>query len=812
MTATPVTTTDGDLYGQRGEDNASVEEATIEDETQFRSKAKHGLSRRTETMTRTPSCPSRLFEAKASVVLVGLPGTGKSSLAIMASTACNLRLIEIDRYFKKVTGHSMRSHRRALGIVAHYKAQSEVLKTVLSTCQRGCLIVCSPASMDREGQTILRNFAKTHPIIHVVRDIKSLQRCLSGWSRAKVEQLMDLGGSLLRACSNFEFYNLTEDIRVEEVEDAAGRLGQRRLATGQKSPRTPFLTLKRVEREFLKFLGHITGGNLTISFRESTYPLSRVPVESRSFTYAVQVHLDYLTSGRYDAEDLEIASDVFEILIDGTVSSEMNGPPSNSRLDEFGRALTTVRRDTVVPLLYHVQFSEVNADVNNSSIYEHYCDLLHHCLRLGPEFVTVDLLLDDETISRLNALKGHTKLIGHFTFIKRPAGGWDNSYCIALFERVCKLKLDACRINMPADTIHDNFALQSFKRRAEIVRPELTLIAYNTGSIGRMSVCFNSTFTPVHPECVDLPVSLSPTMLTARECTRCLYASFVFEPMNFYIIGAAIAYTLSPVMHNAAYKRCGMPHSFTIWQTESLDILQEMLNDKRFGGTAVNPPFKTEVIALTQSLSPHAKAIGAINTLIPVRQSRSSGEYPGELLALLQERNHTGPVKYLHGDNTDWIGVRTCIRRGLSPINAVGANSTGLVIGAGGMARATIYAMIHLGVRHIFIYNRSVANAEKLATHYNTLRPEDTASNGKPTALVTKNPQAPQSSVRVIESLQTAWPLNFQQPTIIVSCIPAHDIGGNPAANFTLPMQWFQSPTGGVVVEVSWPKALECSN
>lgn len=100
--------------------------------------------------------------------------------------------------------------------------------------------------------------------------------------------------------------------------------------------------------------------------------------------------------------------------------------------------------------------------------------------------------------------------------------------------------------------------------------------------------------------------------------------------------------------------------------------------------------------------------------------------------------------------------------------------------------------MIHLGVQNIFIYNRTAAHAHKMADHYN--RQE---KHGNNTGL-----EMGRATVHVIESLQDPWPAKYKQPTIIVSCIPAHSIGGQPAPNFEMPTQWLESPTGGVVVEV----------
>ncbi len=126
----------------------------------------------------------------------------------------------------------------------------------------------------------------------------------------------------------------------------------------------------------------------------------------------------------------------------------------------------------------------------------------------------------------------------------------------------------------------------------------------------------------------------------------------------------------------------------------------------------------------------------------------------------------------------------------MSPRNVIQpSKTTGLVIGAGGMARAAIYAMIQLGCRKIFICNRTVENAENVARHFNSWA-SGLSSDGE--------------IVRVLKSTNEAWPAGYRQPTMIVSCVPARSIGDHAPANFEMPMQWLGSPTGGVVVELAY--------
>ena len=119
-----------------------------------------------------------------------------------------------------------------------------------------------------------------------------------------------------------------------------------------------------------------------------------------------------------------------------------------------------------------------------------------------------------------------------------------------------------------------------------------------------------------------------------------------------------------------------------------------------------------------------------------------------------------------------------------------------LVLGAGGMARAAIYALIRLDVPNIFIHNRTVEHAEKLAAHFNEF-----AARYR-TTICPSNRRNVKQRIMVLKSMEDSWPTEFEQPTIVVSCVPAHSIGGAPAANIMLPIAWLQSVNGGVIVEV----------
>ncbi|KAE8351015.1 type I 3-dehydroquinase-domain-containing protein [Aspergillus coremiiformis] len=750
-----------------------------------------------------PFQAQRRFAPNVSIVLVGIRGTGKSSIAIILAATSGRRLIDADHYFQQVTGRSRAAFKSEHGITKYRQQEARIMDAMLSEHKEGWVIACGPGSMESSGQMLLREYAKTHPVIHIIRDLESIRSYLQAWDTDKVCRFLELSSPIYRACSNLEFFNISE---TGHEHPSLGKNGyhqsQLELEVDQRSQKfTPFLTLKRLQRDFVRFIAFATGNATDLSNQDASFPLSTQPVEARTFTYAVTVPISTFFTRNLNIEDLVSTADAFELKVDVTENPSSRLGLESTLADRISRTVATIRRNIVVPLIYHVE-SDIGSIAPATPRKEplrrsisSYLNLMHHGLRLAPDFIAVDLNYDDNVLSQIIASRGSSKVIGHFAFVQCAEQGWDDPVYLELYERAKRLGCDIVRLTQPAASMEDNHAVQRFRHRiAALPGPQLPLIAYNSGSLGRLSCCFNPILTPItNQSLMSEPQTKNLPHLTFREAQEALYASFALDPMQFFVFGANVTYSLSPAMHNAAYKACGMPHVYNLHQSPSLRGLNELVANPNFGGTSVSLPYKTETIALLHSMSPHARTIGAVNTLIPIRNLEdfarvSSGS------SLCVEKSRAGPIKGLHGDNTDWIGIGNCLRRGLSPANAIRPSSTGLVIGSGGMARAAVYSMIHLGVQNIFVWNRTFANAEKLAHHYNrqNLPPH------------TKNAPTTRSNVHPLRSLQDSWPANYNPPTVICSCIPAHSIGGHPAPNFRIPSQWLGSPTGGVVVELAY--------
>ena len=170
----------------------------------------------------------------------------------------------------------------------------------------------------------------------------------------------------------------------------------------------------------------------------------------------------------------------------------------------------------------------------------------------------------------------------------------------------------------------------------------------------------------------------------------------------FYIFGSNISFSKSPILHQTAFKHHKLPHSYEIHQTPSTEPLAELINAPNFGGASVTMPHKLDISTYCSEISSDAKIIGAINTLVVIRDG--SGKRIG-----------------LQGDNSDWSGLVSCLNS--KGKDVLGEARTGLVIGAGGASRAALYALFKLGIREIYLVNRTQSNAERIAQEFSALFP-----------------------------------------------------------------------------------------
>ncbi|RPB09969.1 hypothetical protein P167DRAFT_559945 [Morchella conica CCBAS932] len=746
------------------------------------------------------------FRANASIALIGLRGVGKSTIGVIVSSTLRRRLIDADMHFFQDTGMAAAQYATAHGWPAYRAKEADILADILRDHDTGAVIVCSSGCVEKPGsRALLREWMERHPVVHIVRHEKETLRRLA----ARREPMYTV-------CSNFEFYNMWDK--------------QLQATSGKSSPSSP--TLKKVEQDFLRLLNFAFQQEmapLIVWDRNSPHPASAAAstaLEDRLYAYALvlppSASFGPIDGGRIDIDELGATVEAFDLRIDHLLHSGMPVGDNPATLRFVSEQFAHVRRQSHLPIIYHVGTANEDgsypAQPTDARGEDDYFNLLHHGLRLGAEYLVVELQFSDQRIRELVASRGATKIIGSY-HENSGAVGWGSPERMKMYDRAAQLGCNIARLTQRATSQGDNFAAISFswevKRRRDAAagaaataqrQPSSSslppLIAFNTGKLGRMSRFMNRVLSPVtHPRLVEYQKEQQMTVdeedaITPREALIAIHACSVLPRRQFCIFGSAITHSLSPAMHNAAYAEYGLPHNYRIQQAASINELLHIVQDPNFGGASVTLPFKLEIIPLLHSISDHARAIGAVNTIIPIDTDHRGGG-----------RAHPG----LHGDNTDWIGIRTCTLRYLTPVNAITARTSALVVGAGGMARAAVYALQKLGVENIFIYGRSVNRAADLAQYFNcrsrssslavpstTDSPEAASNASSPTNAANR------STVRVLPSLEHRWPEDFWLPSIVVSCIPAHSIQGAPPANFTLPEAWLASPTGGVCVELAY--------
>ncbi len=163
------------------------------------------------------------------------------------------------------------------------------------------------------------------------------------------------------------------------------------------------------------------------------------------------------------------------------------------------------------------------------------------------------------------------------------------------------------------------------------------------------------------------------------------------------LIGFPLSHSLSPQIHTAALKACGLEGNYSLFPIAPDDKqgLQDILIYLRAGelrGLNVTIPHKQNVIELLDELIPTAQAIGAVNTIY-LRDNK------------------------LIGDNTDAAGFLSDLDKFLGNQSSVENRKSAIVLGAGGSARAIVYALLNDGW-NVTICARRIEQAQQLATSF----------------------------------------------------------------------------------------------
>ena len=150
------------------------------------------------------------------------------------------------------------------------------------------------------------------------------------------------------------------------------------------------------------------------------------------------------------------------------------------------------------------------------------------------------------------------------------------------------------------------------------------------------------------------------------------------------LLGKTLGHSYSPAIH-----RCLGDYSYVLFE-KTEDELGGFLRSGDFDGLNVTIPYKKAVVPYCAELSPAAKALGSVNTIV------------------------RRPDGTLYGDNTDLAGFRYMVK--CSGVSVDGEKA--LVLGSGGASVTVVEALRQLGAREVVVISRSGENNYENLDHH----------------------------------------------------------------------------------------------
>lgn len=176
------------------------------------------------------------------------------------------------------------------------------------------------------------------------------------------------------------------------------------------------------------------------------------------------------------------------------------------------------------------------------------------------------------------------------------------------------------------------------------------------------------------------------------------------------LIGDPVHHSLSPVLHNAAYRAMGLDWVYVVLPVAAgrgpaaIDAMRTL----GLAGLSVTMPHKAAVVPAVDRLGPTARRLGVVNTVTRI----------GEELV---------------GDSTDGPGFIDALR---SDLHWSPAGQDCAVLGTGGAARSVVLALAEAGARRVIVVGRRAEAASQCAGIAGQVATVGTAAEAAEAALV----------------------------------------------------------------------------
>lgn len=632
-----------------------------------------------------------------SIVIIGMRGVGKTTLGQHAAETLGFKFIDVDQYFEATQKITIYDFINTWGWDKFRVKETEALQQLLTNPEyaRGYVISCGGGIIETaESRNVLKEHCKNGgKVLHLVRD---LNQVVSYLSRDKTrpmygEDMLNVWKrrrSWYRDTCNYEFVAYAKSL----------------VENGWVSP-IEWIAIKKDLARFLYFITGRDTNQVEISQSRTGLPSTFVSLTAKNLESAFD-RLETICEG---ADAVELRVDLLE----------HNNPADElkSYIEYVGEQLAILRRAVSIPVIFTVRSKGQGgafSDQDEQGMFE----LLKWGLRWGCEYVDVEICWTPETIEQLLQSKGHSKIIASWHDVQQQTP-WGSVALEAKYAAADKYG-DVIKLVGVAKTVQDNIALEVF-RQSKIEGKDL--IAINMGALGQLSRVLNTCLTPItHPA---LATKAAPGQLSLAEINRARHLAGLIPSRKFWLIGTPIQHSMSPTLHNTGFEALGLPYKYGLLECHMVEYAEDaLLNDPEFGGASVTIPHKLAVMKYLDEVMESAKIIGAVNTVF-VRYDEDGR-------------------RRLIGENTDYRGIMRRVQAlMLDPSNPP---EQGLVLGSGGTSRAALYALYKLGVKNIYLWNRTTSKAYELQQAFSHL-----------------------CNVTVLESLGSA----SIEPGVVVSTVPA---------------------------------------
>ena len=260
-----------------------------------------------------------------------------------------------------------------------------------------------------------------------------------------------------------------------------------------------------------------------------------------------------------------------------------------------------------------------------------------------------------------------------------------------IHARLSKLDPDIVKLATMAHSPHDNLRMLRIVRDAEIPTVGMCM-----GEIGTPSrVLMGKYGAPYSYATFHHERSLAPGQLSFKQMKEIYrYDQINADTEVFGVIADPVGHSLSPVVHNAAFRELGMNRIYLPFRVPREHLTEFLVDCRELGvkGLSVTIPHKEAVLKRITHSDAVVRGIGAANTLV--------FEDDGKLA----------------GYNTDHHAAMGSIEKAAKQqgLTEAFAGRTALLLGAGGVAKAIAYGLTRRGA-DVVIAGRTMERSQELA-------------------------------------------------------------------------------------------------